>query len=256
VRDDDDRTFALGAVHEGSATLLMLRYLALALARGDIDAGAVGGFFDEQQDRGEALARTPAVLRRELTAPYLLGPTFLLRGDATQWGVGEYPVEDVDRVYANPPSSSEQILHPEKYWDETDRDEPRTVDLGDAGRVLGKRWRRVMHGTLGEITIGAMVDAPTPGGLDAAPTGASWTNAAAAGWGGDAWELWEHGDSAVVLLGTVWDTPGDAREFAQALPAGDNLRHAISGDAVAVVAGDAGRRADRLLARVLEQLRP
>ena len=130
-----------------------------------------------------------------------------------------FPEADVNVVSRKGPQSSEQILHPEKFWDPDQRDEPTTVEPFDAKSVVGKKWKRVGSGTLGELVIGVMVDVPSPSGLGAMsmPDGADWTNEAATGWDGDRWELWRRKDSILVLLSTVWDSPQDAEEFANAL---------------------------------------
>ena len=98
-----------------------------------------------------------------------------------------------------------------------------------------------------------LVGAETPftPGAATLPTAASWTNAAAAGWDADKWELWKREDKAVVLLLTEWDTPEDAVEFAEALPQGTGLRSQTAKNRVAVVAGDGGQKAQRLLGRML-----
>jgi hypothetical protein len=112
-----------------------------------------------------------------------------------------------------------------------------------------------MEGTLGELTLGILVGAPTPS-LDSQELqqAASWTNEAASGWGGDLWELWTRGGRAVVLVGTVWDSPADAEEFARALEPDRGLVWKVEDVAVAIVAGDAGKKTDRLLSRALESL--
>jgi hypothetical protein len=84
------------------------------------------------------------------------------------------------------------------------------------------------------------------------PNGADWTNEAAAGWDGDRWELWRRKDSTLVLLSTVWDSPRDAREFADALDGGAGFESRIRDDRVAIVTGDAGDHADALLDLLLE----
>jgi hypothetical protein len=108
---------------------------------------------------------------------------------------------------------------------------------------------------LGELTLGPLVGAPTPapssvsaGAFD--PRG--WTNEAASGWCGDRWELWRDDDEhPLLLLLTRWDTVQDAREFAAALPDRPSLRFKRKGAAVALIAGDVGRRASRLMGRML-----
>jgi hypothetical protein len=106
---------------------------------------------------------------------------------------------------------------------------------------------------LGELSLGPLVGADTPVrqlqlGM---PEAERWTNAAAAGWGGDRWELWVRGSSTSILWSTVWDSPEDAREFAEALPGDGSLSWRREGDRVAVVGGATGKKTGRLLDRML-----
>jgi hypothetical protein len=131
------------------------------------------------------------------------------------------------------------------------------VDLGKSGKALGRRWRKLHEGVLGEMTLGLMVGAPTPMNMldvQSIHDPAKWTNEAAAGWGGDRWELWGRGQRRVVLLGTLWDSPADAGQFAAALAGHEGVSCSVSGDRVAVVAGDAGKKTAPLLQRILETL--
>lgn len=252
---DDDRLFALGAVHEGSASLLMFVSMSRQVLQGELDPLAMQAYAQSEEAKVESLAAMPPVLLRQLMGPYVLGASFLLEGDFFAIMGGGYPREKVDRAYAAGPLSSEQILHPEKYWSEAERDDPRPVRLDDAGRKLGRRWRRVSEGTLGEVNLGVMVGAPTPADLASLSIydGSSWTNVAAEGWDGDRWELWARGEDAVVILGTVWDSPADAEEFASALPRREDLHWKLSGDRVAVTAGPVPRKAGAaLLDRILD----
>jgi len=256
VMDDDDRLFARGAVHEGSATLLMTVYTTKAMLAGQLDLAAIQRYEQEFGSSG-GLEQLPPVLLRQLLGPYVLGPGFLARGGLAAVALNGFPVEDTNRAFRDGPQSSEQILHPQKYWSDDDRDDPRPVDLGDAGSVLGRRWRKASEGVLGEISLAVMTGADTP--TDAARLllqgGRAWTNEAASGWGGDRWQLWRKGRSAVALLLTVWDTEGDAREFAAALESND-LAVRRRGDGVAVVAGDARKRTEALLGAMLDSLEP
>lgn len=252
VLDNDDRLLARSAIHEGSATLLMTLYLTKKLMAGEIGADALESFGGIE--RSGALGALPQVLQRQLVVPYVLGPAFLARGNLAAVATGAFPVTDVDGAYADPPESSEQILHPAKYWGPGERDEPLEVGLGTAGSVLGDGFELVATGVLGELGIGPLVGAPTP--VDLADLrvmdGERWTNDAAAGWDGDRWELWGRGDTDVILLGSVWDTEADAVEFLDGLASNSRLRARRDGNRVAVVAGIKGRRADRALARILE----
>jgi hypothetical protein len=249
---NDDHAFAVGAVHEGSAMLVMSLYVLRAMADGTLTQQNLMELSESEAARGEKLAALAPALQRPFIAAYVLGMSFLLRGDPGAMFSG-FPTEDVNECERGGPTSSEQILHPEKYWDPEHRDPPIAVEPFEARQALGRRWKRAASGNLGEIVIGVMVGAPTPPGLAgmSEPDPAAWTNAAAAGWGGDRWELWRHKDRQVVLLASVWDTPRDAREFAAALDAGSGLKWEVRGKHVAIIAGDVEDEADRLFSLLL-----
>ena len=58
--------------------------------------------------------------------------------------------------------------------------------------------------------------------------------------------------SAIGLLATLWDSPEDAAEFTEALPASEKLQWRRDADRVAIVAGVPAKKASRLLDRMLE----
>lgn len=243
LADDDDASFALSSVIEGSATLAAAAYLTNAVNAGQLDPARLAAA--GQAVKTERLNAMPDALRRQLLGPYILGMSFLTKGGSP---AGPFPKADVDAAWAHPPRSSEQILHPEKYWDKKKRDDPRRVEIRNPSRALGDGWTRAGGGILGELTLGSLVGAKTPEAADLATPGVSWTNAAASGWGGDHFEVWTRGDQAIVLLATVWDTPGDAAEFEAALPRNrDAFAFRRAGSSVGVVAGSFGDRKDALL---------
>jgi hypothetical protein len=252
VLDDEDRLFARSAIHEGSAMLLMSAYAMQEVSAGRLDAAALQELAHSQLETQERVAALPPILLRQLLGPYVLGASFLTRGDVVALMDG-YPREAVNRAYREPPRSSEQILHPEKYWDADDRDDPQSVRPSGAGRGLGRGAKRRGCGTLGELTLGVLVGAGVPAAGDPVDLLGSeaWTNRASSGWDGDRWELWSSKDGAdVLVVSTVWDTAGDATEFADALaPTGLAVRR--SGERVAIVAGAVPELEARLLDRLL-----
>jgi hypothetical protein len=235
---NDDLEFAVDAVHEGSATVVMAVYTALALSDGTIAASDLQALAESESGKAEKLSVLTPALRRPLLGTYLLGGTFLLRGDLTRMAAG-FPTADVDHAFLEGPKSSEQIIHPEKYWDAAKRDEPKAVTVPSLKGALGRGWKRESSGTLGELLIGVLVNAPTPSsGYNFAASPSEWTNEAASGWGGDRWDLWSKGEDAVVILETVWDTTADAEEFAKALPPSRPEWTSVRrGDRVTIVAG-------------------
>lgn len=108
----------------------------------------------------------------------------------------------VDAVHADPPLSSEQILHPERY----PKDAPHSPDLDDLSPALGDGWTTTDSGVLGEWrTLLALRAYLEPDEAEKA----------AAGWGGDRYAILAGpaSGSAAWLLLTRWDTVRDAHEF-------------------------------------------
>lgn len=250
---DDDRLFAIAAVHEGSAMVVMTAWVALALREGRLDAAELQESALAEAARSETLDRLPEALRRQLLGPYVLGSVMVSGGAAGEFGT--VPVDRLERLYADPPTSSEQLLHPELYWDAERRDDPLTVELGDAGAALGDGFERVGSGVLGELILAALLGSEVPTGTSSmlAPA-ASWTLPAAEGWGGDRWELWSDGERDVILLLTVWDDALEAEQFETAASLREGLTLRRRDDRVAVVAGTGPvPRAERVARRMLRR---
>jgi len=115
----------------------------------------------------------------------------------------------VDELFRHPPASSEQILHPEKYFQ---AEAPRDVRLDEA--VFARDGWRINSSTpVGEIGVRGLLMA-----------GVAEQDAlrGAAGWGGDCAYLFERDGSAgapLFVWKTVWDRPVDADEFFRAYTA-------------------------------------
>jgi hypothetical protein len=113
----------------------------------------------------------------------------------------------VNAVYRDPPVSTEQILHPEKYI-ENPRDDPRTVLLPDLREDLGEDWKLVTQDVLGELVLRAHLDQYLRDSEEAV--------AAADGWDGDLAALWEDLDgNQILVISSSWDTTGEAAAFAR-----------------------------------------
>ena len=190
-----ERCLALQALIEGDASLLQeqwLRTFGLEQVLPDLLA-----FFDEFEM--PVFDSAPAYIQAELTFPYLEGLVFA----RSLYLAGGWAA--VDAAYDNPPVSSEQILHPERY----PRDLPLRFSPPSLSETLGEGWSEVLSDTLGEWGTRMMLEQY----LDS-----SAAMTAAEGWGGDFVLVYEnaaHSDAALILL-TQWDTLRDAREFTAA----------------------------------------
>lgn len=240
VTDEDDRALALTGLIEGDAMLSMLSWAINGgltpeelIALTNVDVPDTSGI--------------PSWMVAQLEFPYTTGfewATLVTGGDplAPDW-------QALDSAFADPPDSTEQVMHFEK-WEA--REAPISVDVPDLAASLGNGWEETDTTTLGEAMIG---DALSFLGVDAEAA-----DAAAAGWGGDRVTVASGPDGAFALVWRLaWDSRADADQFVAAyqtarqdLPFAADVRveddgqvviaHASSGDllsaAVEAAAGD------------------
>lgn len=251
---DDDRSTAISSVVEGSGTAVMSVFTVREIQAGRLAPDVLEQIRQSEAGRAERLRAAPPWLQRSLIAPYTLGLNFVLRGDPRRL-LGPDLADDINAAFREPPSSSEQILHPEKYWGDV-RDEPRRLDLPDLAVQLGTGWSLAATGRLGELSLGALTGAttPDPASLDAT-TPQRWTNAAASGLGGDLYQHYVNGGERATLLLVLWDSERDADEFLEALSALPGRRSFRAGERVVLLAGVPEGRESTLAAAALSSLR-
>jgi hypothetical protein len=124
------------------------------------------------------------------------------------------PWSAVDALWADPPRSSEQVLHPEKY---DARERPVAVPLPALPDDLKRAWRVAADDVLGELGARTWFATAVPVII---------AERAAAGWGGDHAALFVPAAEAApdagvapgpfVVWSTVWDDLTDAEDFARA----------------------------------------
>ncbi|MEZ4464511.1 MAG: hypothetical protein R3F43_08380 [bacterium] len=199
-----DAVLAHAALLEGDATVVMFNYQQMELGVDITESGfglsAVAASLPMQMASPQfpVMAVAPDYLKQSLIFPYQQGLLFIgaLRRGGMSWA-------EVRKIYADPPASTEQILHPERYHPK--RDVPsvvKTPALGWPG------YKRTWEGTAGEfhhrqILLGFL---PLTDAI-----------AAGAGWDGDYTAVEEGPEGSVVTTLSTWDTPADAEEFSAAL---------------------------------------
>jgi hypothetical protein len=192
----DDRATAYSGLVEGDATFIMSLYYNQVLSPGEqADADRVGN-----AQRTPRLDAAPPALRESLLFPYSAGLAFV----RALYQRGGW--EAVDRAYRDPPASTEQLLHPDRYLDQ--RDQPQTVRVPDLRGALGQGWRQGTHGEWGEFDTRLLL-----GGEFSAAT----AERAAAGWDGGELRTFERSGRTALVLRTVWDSPAEARESCTAM---------------------------------------
>jgi hypothetical protein len=196
--DQGDRGLARLSLVEGDAVSVQTAWMTTELTKDEL-AQVLADSLDPAAMA--ALQNAPPFLAQTSLFPYTAGLAFVQALMAN----GGYAA--VDAAFANPPASTEQILHPEKY---AIHEPPIVVnDPRGLAAKLGAGWTEAGQDTLGEeffrIWLGQM--------------GASQLAfAAAGGWGGDRLVLFEGpGGATQIVVLTAWDTAADAEEFANAL---------------------------------------
>jgi len=143
-------------------------------------------------------AGVPRAISEYLLFPYVRGMDFVMvarqRGG---WAA-------IDALYDDPPVSTEQVIHPEKYFGE--EDVPTIVSISDLSDAFGADWRPGAVNVLGELFVQVWLSEwLAPRDFAGAP----------AGWDGDQLRAFEKGSDGpvAVVWYSVWDTDQDAREM-------------------------------------------
>jgi len=237
----EDTDFVAAAIAEGSATSLMLQAMLAAQKSGQFSLTDLSSYVAAELSRAQTLGQLPRYFSA-MFGSYVVGAAFLAKGDlATLLAMPDNRAIGAALLDARRalPRSSEQVLHPEKYWDAPRADQPIVFDDRAAAAWLGKPGRRIVHrDTLGEL-LTAMLTAPRD---EARPLAdlqsvAAWTNPGAAGWGGDRFYLLgsrSDSDALKTTAGlqgvwmTAWDTPKDRDEFLAALDKGSPAPNSVA----------------------------
>ncbi|HUO65086.1 MAG TPA: ImmA/IrrE family metallo-endopeptidase [Terriglobales bacterium] len=170
-----DRLLARQALIEGEAVSLTFDLLLkpqgmdisrlpdLSMTQGLITTSAGGPVID----------KAPKFVRDLLLFPYVEGLGFIYQFRKRQ------PWSGMSAVYKDPPRSTTQILHPEKYLDA--REDPLAVVIPDLSPLLPGS-RLVSEDDLGEFSLGAVL---------AFHLGDTEGPRVAVGWRGDRYRIWE-----------------------------------------------------------------
>jgi hypothetical protein len=203
----EDERLAYLALLEGDAMVAMLAYMGgengVPLRRvlrriHDMTRDVPVEALLKNDGQSRALMAALPILRERLTFPYYGGMGFM--GD--MFRAGGYPL--MNGVFARPPVSTEQVLHPSKYLEGELPLPVRPPDAPPGYRVLSTE-------RMGELQTRVLLTGCA---------GHVAATRAAAGWGGDAFRVLGAPDGGVaVVWSTRWDSADDAAEFHAALGA-------------------------------------
>jgi hypothetical protein len=192
---------------EGDASISELAYLAAG------DPTALLGLIPSPE--GEASSsEIPPGMARYYYFPYdqcadFVGQLFLSGGLEALNFTGGW--DAVNKAYDDMPTSTEQILHLEKYMA---HETPTALSLADLSAQLGSGWEQLEDSVFGEFDVYNYL-------LSSREGQSGWDDVAseaAAGWGGGRMATYAHDDPARVVLhlSLRWDSPDDLNEFVDA----------------------------------------
>ncbi len=200
----DEQATARQAVIEGQATWLSWAYLSKKSGGpGEVprnlvdrlsgDAGASGNDFP-------VFSQAPLYIRESLTFPYTEGMRFQ---DAVYRQLGTAAFE---RVFRDPPRSTQHIMHPETYLAGRMPAKPSLPRLKEAAGKEARHFRTLADGDVGEFDYGVLLRQYI---------GESEGRAAATHWRGGVYRLYEHKKTKYPVLAhsSEWDSPQAAQAF-------------------------------------------
>ncbi len=198
-RKSDDGATARQAVMEGQATWLMSELMARKMGQTLKDSPALlammSGATEAADGQYPVFDQSPLYLRLTLVFPYTKGMLFQ---NAVYERDGQTGFAD---VFLKPPVSTQQILHPQKYFDGL---KPTTPEVPNPH--LPRGYKSLVGGTLGELEIGVMLQqyAGKERAAELAPH-----------WRGSTFELLENKKAGrvVLLYALDLDTEEAARQY-------------------------------------------
>jgi hypothetical protein len=203
---------AVQSLLEGDASLLELQWLFTHATNQDIQE--IQEFYTGYES--PVFEAAPSFLSEDFLFPYFYGHAFVETiYDAGGWAA-------VDQVYANPPVSTEQILHPERYPNVT----PVTVELPDYLPLLEGGWRELDRNILGEWYTYLLLSEALN---EEARLDEERSREAADGWAGDFYAVYylDETDQTVLILKTAWKNDSEARQFSEAFQDYANARFGV-----------------------------
>jgi len=192
---EDDAQLARRAVYEGDAMLA-----GIGVVKGGLSPRTAVRLARQLEGLGPQLADAhpdvPAIVREPLVFQYVAGTNFV------SWAFDQAGWTGVNALLVNPPRSTEQVLHPEKYYVRPEY--PLTIRLGALAPYQRSDWHVVDETTLGELVIRILAAQFLPD---------ERASAVAEGWDGDRMSAMIRGDEVALVWMSAWDSEDDAREF-------------------------------------------
>jgi hypothetical protein len=178
---DLDEDLAALAIVEGDATLLMQQYALTRLSVFDQLSMTSDPSYQASQD---AIEKIPPYLVEQLTYPYVDGLNFT----CDLYIDGGWKA--VNRAYANPPTTTAQVLFPDRY-ESQEEPKPTSSAVGPGGG-----WNEAWHSTFGAANLLWLFKAP--GGDETLAL--SEIEERVSAWAGGTVDVWERGQDTALAL--------------------------------------------------------
>ena len=209
----EDHRLAFKAVGTGDSTTVALHFLKSnhsTISWAD-HVQAIGRLTAELERAASSL---PAMLREKLVFPYRDGTQFV------QWAYAAKGWVGVNALFADPPVSSAQILHPEKYYLRRGS----LVQIIPFGLFRQTKENATIEQTLGEFLVQVLL-ASSHSRKDAAVIASSWV--------GDYLSAYPNGENLIVAWLSAWNDEAGAQRFYRAFQTVLERRHRLRFEALA-----------------------
>lgn len=220
--DASDQLSALHSLAEGDATSAMLDGVLFGTGRTSLDLAddVVAEQIEKMQN---ADPKVPGIVKRSVVAPYVDGLKFVhsLRREGG-WRA-------VDEAWQDPPTTTEQLLHPEKY-----RAREAAIDVAIPGPGPRGPNTLLYHDIEGEQALRLLLEEWLP---------RNEAVMAASGWGGDRLALYADETGSAFVWRLKFDTAGAAQRAFHAVTSwvhGNALRGVPRAQAICRERGDRG----------------
>jgi hypothetical protein len=183
ARPNDDAELARESVLEGSAMAAMIDYLLQGKGYSVVDLPAIDpSMFDGDMSKSPKLQEAPPFLKDSMVFPYFGGLTFSTAILKTAGWKG------LSAVFAKPPISTQQIMHPALY---KSGKTPPEVTVPSFQKLLGPDWTKIDENEMGEF-----------GWLEILKQflGENTAKSLAATWDGDRYVLYEQKQTKRLVL--------------------------------------------------------
>ena len=189
---EGDRQTALHALAEGDATSAMADQMLAGRGMNalDLSDAQLSESMRSSLEEAEGTQDVPRVIKRALISPYADGIALV------NWARRRGGWPEVDRLWRDPPVSTEQLLHPEK-WLAQENPEPVPVPVAD-----GPGMQVTYQDVMGELSLQLVFEQWME---------SSAARRAAADWSGDRLAVLQEGERRAVVWHVRYDDPAAAR---------------------------------------------